>query len=516
LSWERQAYFWQNGRCCLANKFVVPEAITDSHFTCRVNLVCDVESIYINGNYVGGHIPNHFWGNRDSSAAFVIPRSMLQIGGENLVTLFASALAWTGGRSHNLCTLTPSKPDTFSSLTISVPSEDHRFSVDDRNASISLEYKTRHSGFIDLMIVSAFHDTLVHKTVPVAAGAETIPFTFTKEVSRPGFYECIAIMKSDGYSGDVRWFTISPEKVVCSNATPPGFRKYWDESLAELEHVKPEFRVTKIDSLCTTSRDGYIAEMRSLGGLTIRGYYFVPRSSGKHGAILHVPGYGYGFSEGKPFLPFNEDVIEFAICVRGHGISADVFNPGFGVPGVWGYKLCSETENAYRSIYMDCVRAVEFLLSRPEVDPDRICVMGGSQGGGLTLATAGLCAGKIRACAYFDPFPCDTRDQIRIRTLCNTEIRTNLRYYNNPCSFEDALHVQDLIDTKGFADWITCPVLFTTALFDDDCPADGGFAAYNRIRSSKQFKIYPDDSHMGESDNETEMRQFLLHAIGMK
>src|ERR1041385_7277586 len=66
------------------------------------------------------------------------------------------------------------------------------------------------------------------------------------------------------------------------------------------------------------------------------------------------------------------------------------------IPGIWGYKLCSEKENAYRAIYMDCVRAVEFLLSRPEVDANKICVMGGSQGGGLTLATAGLCGDKIK------------------------------------------------------------------------------------------------------------------------
>jgi cephalosporin-C deacetylase-like acetyl esterase len=223
-----------------------------------------------------------------------------------------------------------------------------------------------------------------------------------------------------------------------------------------------------------------------------------------------VPGYGYGFDNGKSFINSTDDVIELAICVRGHGISADVFNPGFDIPGIWGYKLCSEKENAYRSIYMDCVRAVEFLLSRPEVDTNKICVMGGSQGGGLTLATAGLCGDKIKACAYFDPFICDTRDQLRIRTVCNTEIKSYLKYYNDACSFNDALDIQDLIDTKGFADWIKCPVFFTTALFDDDCPPHMGFAAYNRIKSPKHFKIYPDDSHLGESGNYTEMRKFLL------
>ncbi len=136
--------------------------------------------------------------------------------------------------------------------------------------------------------------------------------------------------------------------------------------------------------------------------------------------------------------------------------------------------------------------------------------MGGSQGGGLSLATAGLCGKKINACAYFDPFPCDTRDQLKIRTLCNTEIKTFLKYYNDECSFNDALNVQDLVDTKGFADWITCPVFFTTALFDDDCAPHAGFATFNKIKSPKHFKIYTEDSHLGESNPYAAMKKFLL------
>ena len=511
LSWERQGYFGYSGKCCLAKKFVVPGNYKEANFTLALSLQCHVESIYINGKYVGGKLPNRFWsGNRGVQTVYQIPGDMLTIGGDNLITIFVSDLSYTGGKSYNVCRLTPFKADNFSDLNIAVPAKDHVFSVDDKNASISLEYKARQKSSIELFIVSDFHDTVVHKTFNTNSGQGIISFNFAKQITRPGFYECTAIMKDIGFAGAVRWFAISPEKIQCSQLTNPGFKKYWDDALNELKEVAPEFSIRKVDSLCTLNREGYIAEMRSLNGITIRGYYFVPRTGGKHTAILHVPGYGYGFDDGKPFMNSRDDIIELAICVRGHGISADVFNPGFGIPGIWGYKLCSEKENAYRSIYMDCVRAVEFLLSRPEVDTNKICVMGGSQGGGLTLATAGLCHDKIKACAYFDPFMTDTRDQLKIRTLCNTEIKSYLKYYNDECSFEDALKIQDLIDTKGFADWITCPVFFTTALFDDDCPPHMGFTAFNKIKSRKYFKIYPDDSHLGESGNYAAMKKFLL------
>jgi len=511
LSWERQGYYWRSGNCQLSQKFVLPGNYKSGDFTLALSLQCDVESIYINGKYVGGKLPSQFWTDkRGAKTEYLITKDMLKSGGENIISILASNFTYTGGKSLNSCSLYPSKAGSVSDLKISVPVKEHIFAVGDKNAAINIEYKAVQKGSVELYIVSDFHDTLVHKTFTVKAGAGAIPFNFTREIDRPGFYECTAVMKDIGFTGAVRWFTISPDKIECSQKTVPGFKKYWDGALEELKAVAPNFEIKKNETLSSGSRDGYIVEMKSLGGLTIRGYYFVPRSGGKHAAILHVPGYGYGFDEGKPFINSTDDVVELAICVRGHGISADVFNPGFEVPGIWGYKLCSEKENAYRSIYMDCVRAVEFLLTRPEIDTKKVFVMGGSQGGGLTIATAGLCHNKIKACAYFDPFMTDTRDQLKIRTMCNKEIKSYLDYYNNECSFEDALKVQDLIDTKGFAEWITCPVLFTTALFDDDCPPHMGFAAYNRIKSSKSFKIYPDDSHLGESGNYNEMKKFLL------
>jgi cephalosporin-C deacetylase-like acetyl esterase len=511
LSWERQGYYWNSGNCCLAKKFVIPENYKDSDFSLSLSLQCDVRSVYINGQYAGGNLPNQFWSDkRGVPTVYKIPRNMLRIAGENIIAIYVSNFSYTGGKSYNFCSLSPTNADNFSTLKISVPAKDHLFSIEDKNASINLEYKARQKGSIELVIVSDFHDTLVRRTFNTNSGEGTIPFNFTKEISQPGFYECTAILKDVGFTGTARWFTVSPEKISCSQQNVQGFKDYWEEALKELKTIVPEFKIRKDDNLSTGSRDGYIAEMKSLGGITIRGYYFVPRTSGTHAAILHVPGYGYGFDGGKPFINSGDNVIELAICVRGHGISADVFNPGFEVPGIWGYKLCNQKENAYRAIYMDCVRAIDFLLNRAEVDTTKIYVMGGSQGGGLTIATTGLCRNKIKACAYFDPFMTDTRDQLKIRKLCNSEIKSYLKYYNNECSFEDALKIQDLIDTKGFAEWITCPVFFTTALFDDDCPPHMGFAVYNQIKSPKTFKIYPDDSHLGESNNYSEMKKFLL------
>jgi cephalosporin-C deacetylase-like acetyl esterase len=512
LSWERQDYFWLDGNGCIVNEFSIPNELSDTKFILSVSLQCDVKNIYVNGKFIGGNLPNQFWSNRGARTEFILPDDCLLKGKQNRITIFISNISYTGGISANFCSIIPKGTDSNSEVKIVIPIKDNLFSADDANA-FNIQYRVAHEGKIKLSIVNDFHKSFVQKEYEVDKGEGNIRFDFSSVINKPGFYECVVIMNDGGYTSDVKWFALSPEKIECANNTAPRFKEYWNETLAELKKVKPEFNLIRVDSLCTDNRDGFIAEMKSFGGLTIRGYYFVPKTTGKHAAVLHLPGYGNGYQDRSIFLENREDVIELALCVRGHGISADVFNPGFGVPGIWGYKLCSETEIAYRAIYMDCVRAVEFLLSRPEVDTFRIGVMGGSQGGGLTLATAGLCNDKIKACSFFDPGPCDPRDHLKTRTMCKREFQNFLKFYYNECTLEEALNVWDLIDTKGFAEWIKCPTFFVTSLFDDDIPPHLGFSAYNKVSAPKSFKIYPELGHLNDKAHVVQI-QFLKNKLG--
>lgn len=506
LSWERQGYFWQDGSCCLASDFSVPAINKDSLFVLSVRLQCEVKCIFINGILIAGKLSNPGWGQ---ITTFTLPKGCLHTGPSNRIEINATNLSYTGGISHNSCTLTPVNNSYNPTVKINIPVENHLFTKDNNLRSLSIQYKVHQEGTLNFCIKNDFHDTLFFKTVQVLPQDTSITIGLENAIAKPGFYECIASLHDLGYAGDVQWLAVSPTEIQCAPDTVKRFAGYWDKTIKELHQISPDFKIRKIDSLSVGNRDGYIIEMKSLGNITVRGYYFVPRTTGKHAALLHLPGYGWGFQYLDPFLKNKENVIELALCVRGHGISNDVFNPGFGIPGIWGYKLFSETENAYRGVYMDCYRAVEFLMNRPEVDTTRIGVAGGSQGGGLTLVTAGLCKHKISACAYFDPFPCDIRDFINIRTICKKEIQSYLDYYHNSCSFDEALHIQDLLDTRRFAKWIECPVLYVTGLFDDDCPSHVGFSAYNSIKSQKKFKIYPNDSHLGETGYNNDFIDFF-------
>ena len=77
--------------------------------------------------------------------------------------------------------------------------------------------------------------------------------------------------------------------------------------------------------------------------------------------------------------------------------------PGFMTRGV----LKPETYY-YRRLFTDAVRAVEAARSHPAVDAARIAVNGGSQGGGMSLAVAGL-VHDLSAVMADVPFLCHYR-----------------------------------------------------------------------------------------------------------
>lgn len=55
--------------------------------------------------------------------------------------------------------------------------------------------------------------------------------------------------------------------------------------------------------------------------------------------------------------------------------------------------------------------------------------------------------------------------------------------------------VLSYFDIKNLAMWITCPVIMASGLQDDVCPPRTNFSGYNRIRSEKEYRIYPTYGH---------------------
>ena len=133
----------------------------------------------------------------------------------------------------------------------------------------------------------------------------------------------------------------------------------------------------------------YAVALDSFHGQRLRGWYSVPndlRSGGKVPAVLAVPGY-----KGEKPIPTHLVVSGFAVLTlfpRGQGESMREWRLEYGTKLT--YNVRDKEKYYYRGAYMDCLRGLDFLCSRQEVDHSRLGMWSRSQGGGLTLATAAL------------------------------------------------------------------------------------------------------------------------------
>jgi len=266
---------------------------------------------------------------------------------------------------------------------------------------------------------------------------------------------------------------------------PEDFDRFWGEALGQAEKIPLNPRMEPVPLRSTPSVAVYEASYDSLDHVRIATWYCVPRDgTGPFPAIIHVPGY---ISE--PLLPkatAKRGYAAISVAPRGKLRSNRQFNPGY--PGLLVHNIVDKQTYSYRGFYVDVWRAVDFLLSRPEVDPNRIGITGSSQGGALTIVTAAM-RHEIRAAAAGAPYLCGIMDAIQLtHTYPYQEINDYLRLYP-----EREAQIRETIpyfDGINFADKIRCPIIVNIGLNDDVCPPETGYALFKAI-GSREKTLYP-------------------------
>ncbi|WP_157996940.1 acetylxylan esterase, partial [Streptomyces otsuchiensis] len=151
----------------------------------------------------------------------------------------------------------------------------------------------------------------------------------------------------------------------------------------------------------------------------------------------------------------------------------------------------------YRRLMTDAARAVDAMRAHPAVDPGRIVVAGGSQGGGLALATAGLRGDAVAAALIDVPFLCHFR---RGAQLASAGPYPELGHYLGHrlmADPEETFATLDYFDGLHFAPRAAAPALFSVGLMDPVCPPSTVFAAYHRYGGAAEIAVWPFGEHTG-------------------
>tara|TARA_B100001057_G_scaffold433095_1_gene461748 strand:- start:3546 stop:4817 length:1272 start_codon:yes stop_codon:yes gene_type:complete len=319
----------------------------------------------------------------------------------------------------------------------------------------------------------------------IPAGEKRIS-RYSAKISEAGFYKgTLACAWPGGRGKQTVQVGYAPEDILPPLTKEADFQKFWDGSRARLAKVDPRYRLIHQPKLSKGPNDVYEVRMRGYGDVRIGGWYEVPKSKGPHPALIRVPGYGGNM---KPVDLF-DDLIVFSFNPRGHGNSQQDVE---GRPrDYWIRGLDDKEGYYYQGAYLDCVRAVDFLCSREEVDPRRIAVKGGSQGGGLSFSTAALDQ-RISLCIPHIPFL--TNWELYFKTSHWPEMDRWIEGKESR-TWKSTLQTLSYFDTMNMAPWIECPVFMGVGLQDSICPPVTNFAVYNRLKGKREFLVYPEAKH---------------------
>jgi cephalosporin-C deacetylase len=295
----------------------------------------------------------------------------------------------------------------------------------------------------------------------------------------------------------------------------PDFDRFWNETISESKSqpLEPEMGPFSYPVKAVKVYDIYFTGFK---GSRINAWYIVPENANgnqKVPALIHYHGYTVSKHYVQDYLKWSiQGCAVLAISVRGQGGKSndDAKYYSGGIAGWMTKGILDKNEYYYRNVYMDCIRAIDFVCSREEIDTNRIGVMGGSQGGGLSIAAAAL-DDRVKVSMPDIPYLCHFRRSVQLyQKGPYEEIYQYFRVFDPQHQTEDKVYeTLSYFDGMNLATKIKCHLLVSVNLMDDVCPPSTVFAAYNHMDCSKEIRIYPDHRHETLPYHEEEKFSFL-------
>lgn len=268
-------------------------------------------------------------------------------------------------------------------------------------------------------------------------------------------------------------------------AEPSDFDDFWARTLQESrQRSQPAALVRVVSPLQLV--EVYDLEFSGFGGDRVRGWMIRP-SSARHPLPAVVEYVGYGGGRGLPqerLAWAAAGYVHVVMDTRGQGsawgtggVTPDPHGSAPAFPGFMTKGITSPEDYYYRRVFTDAALLIDAVRALPAVDPGRICVTGGSQGGGIAIAAAGLVPGLVGAMPDV-PFLCHFE-----RAVGFTERRPYAEIANylavRRLSIAETFATLAYFDGVNFAKRASAPSIFSVGMMDPVCPPSTVYAARN-------------------------------------
>lgn len=270
----------------------------------------------------------------------------------------------------------------------------------------------------------------------------------------------------------------SPYEIESFEPKPSDLNAFWTTKKQELANIpmNPVVELHSSNDYSTT----YSVTLDNIDGRKVYGYLSIPDGTGPFPAVVTLPPFGYipNITTPEYSLAERAGVLSFTVSI--HNVLPNETDPNAYQPDAYE----DENLNYYKYGLLGAVRAIDYLFTRSDFDLQNIGATGVSQGGGLSIALAGI-DDRINLLMYSVPALCQNAGLAHDKAGGFPNYVNRSRSENGSIEHETAsINATRYYDGVFLAESCDYPVMGFTSYQDEITPAATGFAAFNALPKS--------------------------------
>lgn len=342
--------------------------------------------------------------------------------------------------------------------------------------------------------------------------------TVKGKMTKPGFYRVDVKTTIGGkeYKGACA-AAFSPEQLKPTTVNPADFDQFWQNAISEARHTDLNPTKRLLPERCSKDVNVYEVSFQNVRwGSRTYGILCEPVKPGKYPALLRVPGAGVR-PYGGDIYTASKGAVTLEIGIHGIPVTMqqsvyDDLGQG-ALNGYWEFGMDNRDKSYYKHVVLGCIRALDYIEQYTPWNGKELGVTGSSQGGFLSLATAGL----DRRITFYAPVHaalCDHTASLK-GVACGWP---HYFYWNKGKGMEKQIETSRYYDGVNFARRITNAQTgwFSFGYNDDVVPPTTAWATYNIVKGPKSITPYQQTAHFWYQEQWDEWENWLLTQMNIK
>jgi len=237
----------------------------------------------------------------------------------------------------------------------------------------------------------------------------------------------------------------------------------------------------------------------------------------RYPALLRVPGAGVRPYQGDVWTA-SQGIITLEIGIHGIPVTMeqkvydDLANGALNC--YWNFGMDNRDQSYYKRVVLGCIRAIDYIEQYTAWNGKELGVTGSSQGGFLSLATAGLDK-RVTCYAPVHAALCDYTNALNSKA-CGWP-----HYFYEELRNKEAKELENKIEATRYYDGVNFARLitdqqqgwFSFGYCDDVVPPTTAYATYNTVKGPKQLSPYQATWHFWFQEQWDEWENWLLEKL---